>query len=316
MMGYLALAGLAAWQTIQHATAATDYFDRACEKQNVGNAGVEVIGKFEAQHRLIGPLIVSFVGRNFHLPSAEQASGDLKEVPRLYQLEWQEEWLADRWSWLLLGLSLAYLVTAALAHHVERARNVLFALSGISMIFFLVGIMAPVMMISTTVHDFFGEIPILQHKVRSISSVIGELFTSGHWIFGGFITLFSIATPSVKILLTFMAPETSLPGLSLKITEFLNAIDKWSMTDVLVAAVILACFTMESGQGTLVIPCRGLFYFAGYALLSMTTTSLLTNLNSSDTAPPGDSWGQLRIPITKKLVAVAIFVSAVYALKK
>jgi hypothetical protein len=316
MVCYLALAGVAAWQTVLHTNAAADYFDAACEKQNVGNAGAKVISKFVEQHKLIGPIIVSFVKGNFHLPSAKEASDAWAEVPRINLLQAQEETLAQLWTWILLGLSLIYLVVASTVQKMDRGRNVLFALTGISMIFFLVGITATVMMISTTVRDFFGETPILQHKVRSISSVIGELFTSGHWIFGSFITLFSIVTPSLKIILTFIAAETSLPVLSLKITEFLNVIDKWSMTDVFVAAVILACFTIESGVGTRIIPCRGLFYFAGYALLSMTTTSLLTSLNSNDDSIPSNSWGQLKIPVAKKILAVVLFVSAVCMLKK
>lgn len=39
------------------------------------------------------------------------------------------------------------------------------------------------------------------------------------------------------------------------------------------AAVLLACFTIKSAGGTQVIPFRGLYYFAGYCLVSMVTTS-------------------------------------------
>jgi hypothetical protein len=116
------------------------------------------------------------------------------------------------------------------------------------------------------------------------------------------VTLFAAMTPAIPV--------------RMKISKFLNAIDKWSMTDVLVAAVILACFTIESGKATQVIPCRGLYYFAGYALISMFTTSLLVELNSEEKSVADASWGLLKIPYWGKLFGVLLFVSAILALKK
>jgi hypothetical protein len=48
------------------------------------------------------------------------------------------------------------------------------------------------------------------------------------------------------------------------------------MADVFVAAVLLGVFAMKNQQATRAFPCIGLYYFAGYCLLSMMTTVLLS----------------------------------------
>ncbi len=116
---------------------------------------------------------------------------------------------------------------------------------------------------------------VLQEEVRGIAAIIRELFTSGHWVIGGFLLLFSILTPLTKASLTFFITASRNVPLNYKIGQILHSIGKWSMADVFVAGVILALFALKSQGATKSVPCLGLYYFIGYCLLSMTTTTEL-----------------------------------------
>jgi Paraquat-inducible protein A len=306
---YLLAAGFAAWQTVGHTNAEADYFDQICGRKSIGNEGAQVIG----HHGFIGSIFASQM--NLGLPSMKKSTQSLAEIPHLERLDNQEGILAHRWSWILFGLSLLYLMIAAVRPGPERVRNVLFALTCISTIAFSVGMSASAMKIFSIIHNFFGTTPVVQHEVRSIYSVIVALFSSGHWIFAGFLTLFSVVTPSIKIALTFSATLTSSESTNSKISKFLGEIGKWSMADVFVGAVLLSFFVIQSGQATQVVPCRGLYYFAAYCLLSMVTTELLRIVNFQK-APPSDSKAWLSVPTVGGLVGVALFLSAILSLKK
>ncbi|HTB23579.1 MAG TPA: paraquat-inducible protein A [bacterium] len=313
---YLLVASYAGLRTVEYTNAATDHLDQACGMRSLRNEGAQVAEKFTQQHRIIGPVIVSYLYQHAHLPSLRQSTLALAEVRPMDDKAAREEAVAMRWSWALMGLSLAYLLAAVLGSKSDRLRHFLFAFTGVSAVSFVVGITASAMMISTGIKDFFGTTPVIQHEVRSVSSVIVELFVKGHWIFGGFVTLFSVVTPAVKIVLTFLAALTTTESANSKISKFLNAIGKWSMSDVFVAAILLACFTIKSAGGTQVVPFRGLNYFAAYCLLSMIATSLLHLLDFREGTTFFDKGGQLRIPVVSELVATALFLCALYSLRR
>lgn len=315
-LAYLLVASYAALRTVEYTNASTDYLDQSCARKSLGNESAQVAEKFTEQHRFIGPMIVSFMKQHSHLPPLQDSTQALGEVHHLDEKARLVGAVAMNWSWALLGISLAYLLAAGLQSKSDRLRHILFAITGVSAVFFVVGITASAMMIYTSIRDFFGTTPVIQHEVRSVFSVIVELFVKGHWIFAGFITLFSIVTPLVKIVLTFLASMTSMESVNSKLSKFLNAIGKWSMTDVFVAAILLACFTVKSGGSTQVVPFRGLNYFAAYCLLSMIATSLLHELNFGKGTRFFDKGGQLRVPAIAELVGVALFFGAVYSLKK
>jgi paraquat-inducible protein A len=165
------------------------------------------------------------------------------------------------------------------------ARAVLFSLTTVSLCFFIIGIIAPAMVIWTapSIPLASGNLEfVLQHEVRGIAAVIWELLTGGHWIIGGFLLLFSIVTPMTKASLTFFITASRSKSLNFKIGEFLHTIGKWSMADVFVAAVLLALYALKFQEATKSIPCLGLYYFIGYCLLSLTTTELLVHSGATD----------------------------------
>ncbi len=189
------------------------------------------------------------------------------------------------WSWGLLSFSFLYVVSAMALDRRLASRAVLFALTSVSLFCFVVGILAPAMIIWTA-----PEIPlesgklsfVLQHEVRGIWAIIWELLTNGHFIIGGFLLLFSIVTPLTKLTLTWFITGCRSRELNLKIGEFIHTIGKWSMADVFVAAILLALYALKFQEATKSIPCLGLYYFIGYCLLSLTTTEILVNSEVAD----------------------------------
>lgn len=312
---YLAAATFTALRTIEYTNAATSYRDQACALDSLGNDGAQVADKFTESHRLIGPMIVGYLKQHAHLPSLRDSTAALAQAKQFQDVAGRLELMALGWSRCLLAISLVYLLAAVSASKSERLRHFLFALTGVSAVFFMVGISASAMMIFTSIPNFFGTTPVVQHEVRSVASVIVELFVKGHWIFAAFVALFSIATPAVKIVLTFVAALTTSESANSKISKFLNAIGKWSMNDVFVAAILLACFSVKSAGNTQVVPYRGLYYFAAYCLMSMIATSLLHRLKFGEGTMFFDKGGQLRVPVIAELAAIALFLGAVYSLK-
>lgn len=281
---YLLIAGGAAWRTVAHTSAATRCFDQICDKESLQNEGAQFVARYlKAEHPILRPFVWPSIKQALDLPSLQQASHELgTEIPHLAQLAERESALAAWWSWLLLSVSLLYIVAAIALPDSHQTRNVLFALAGVSTILFAVGMAAPAMVILTipSVAVESGKLAfVLQHEVRSILSVIAGLFSAGHWMIGGLLAAFSIVTPLIKTSLTVIATTTASLSLHARITRFLHAIGKWAMADVFVAAVLLAYFALNSQEATKAIPCPGLYYFAGYCLLSMVTTLLLTKLD-------------------------------------
>jgi paraquat-inducible protein A len=313
---YFLIAGVAAWQTIQHTSAATHYFD-----QILNSANAQSLTRLNLQHPIIGPIISPSIKQYLGLASPRKLSPELgTEIPHLAQSLKREASIAAWWSWFLFSISLIYIVAVIVSHSNLRVRNVLFALTSVSTIFFVVGIAAPAMVIFT-----IPNVPsislsfVLQHEVRSIFSAIVGLFSSGHWIIGGLITLFSIITPFTKTFLTIIAITTKSPSVSSRIARFLHTIGKWSMADVFVAAVFLACFALTTLEATKAIPCRGLYYFAGYCLLSMVTTLLLANLNVTSENEPPKLGKQLGVAVTGGLFGAVLFliiVAGIYTFEK
>jgi hypothetical protein len=197
------------------------------------------------------------------------------------------------WSEFLLCLSVFYVVLVLTVERSLTARGTLFALTLVSLVCFVVGILAPAMVIWTVpnIPMATGNLSfIIQHQVRGIAAIIWELLTGGHLIIGGFLLLFSICTPLTKASLTFFVTISKNKAWNYRAGEFLHTIGKWSMADVFVAAVLLALYALKFQQATKSIPCIGLYYFIGYCLLSMTTTELLVHSQEAAGQKAGGLW--------------------------
>ena len=130
----------------------------------------------------------------------------------------------------------------------------------------------------------FGEI-VLQAETRSILGSIQFLLTHRNAPLGLLILLFSVLVPIAKLVTIQLALSTRNGGG--RLTSFLKAIGRWSMLDVFVAAVTVVFFAFTSVRGTDAQVGVGLYFFAGYGLLSLTTTQLFIASQSTRPTKPG-----------------------------
>jgi len=277
---YIGVAAVAAWSVIAHTEASTKAIEQILTTYNMKNEGEQAVDRYAHEHPVLSFFLGSPVKSELKLPSHEEATQALStDVARLLKTVKQESSIAAWWSWFLLCLSSAYVIVLIALERNFTTRPVLFALTCVSVACFFVGILAPAMVIWTapTIPLASGDLSfVLQHQVRGIAAIIWELITTGHWIIGGFLFLFSILTPLTKAALMFFVTGSKSRDLNLKIVQVLHTIGKWSMADVFVAGILLSLYALKAQEATKSIPCLGLYYFIGYCLLSMTTSELLT----------------------------------------
>jgi paraquat-inducible protein A len=279
-MIYVVAAGLAAYNIISHGEASTKAIEKILTTYNMKNEGEQAVDRYSQQHPFLGFLFGSPVKKELELPSqdesAKELSSDIADDLRTVR---KESFVAAWWSWGLLSCSLFYVIAVIAFERSFSTRAVIFSLTSVSVVCFVIGIFAPAMVIWTApvIPMASGNLTfVVQHQVRGIAAIIWELLTGGHLIIGGFLLLFSIITPMTKATLTYFATACPSKEINYKIGSFLHTIGKWSMADVFVAAVLLSLYALKFQQATKSIPCLGLYYFIGYCLLSLGTTELLT----------------------------------------
>ena len=276
---YIGVATLCSLNIITRTQASTKAIEHILTTYNMKNEGSLAVDRYTKEHPILGGLFGGPVKSELELPSHEESVKELSTdvAQDLKTVRQQSSWAAW-WSYALINLSLLYVVVVIALERSFIARAVLFALASVGVFCFVIGVLAPAMVIWTTpsIPMESGNLSfVLQHQVRGIAAIIWELLTKGHWVVGGFLLLFSIITPLTKASLTFLATASHSKTLNFKISEFLHSIGKWSMADVFVAGVLLSLFALKAQEATKSIPCLGLYYFIGYCMLSMTTTELL-----------------------------------------
>jgi paraquat-inducible protein A len=278
---YAVGAVLSGMAIIGHTQASTKAIEGVLTTYSLKNEGEKTLEDYKKEHPILGMFMGSTVSHELELPSKEQADAALYSDVVHYLKEVRKESSAAAWSsWALVSLSLLYVITVVAWERRFTARAVLFALTTVSVVFFVIGIFAPAMVIWTapSIPLATGNLEfVVQHQVRGIAAIIWELLSAGHFIIGGFLLLFSIVTPLTKVALTYFVTASENKELNRKVGEFLHTIGKWSMADVFVAAVLLALYALKFQEATKSIPCLGLYYFIGYCILSLSTTELMVH---------------------------------------
>ena len=177
------------------------------------------------------------------------------------------------WSgWLLLGISLAFLtLKATRARRSEQGplRGLALHLTGGSAIFLLVGIVAPMLtVVAQTEVTLLGEV-VFQYESRSIIGTARHLASGGNFPIALLLFAFSVLIPVAKLLLSFVALGRIGKRSKQRALNCIRLIGKWSMTDVFVVAIVLAFLSTESKAFTDAALGPGLYFFAGYGLLSL-----------------------------------------------
>ena len=180
--------------------------------------------------------------------------------------------------WLLLGLSVAFVavvVARERAGNRTRSPSLVRHLFGVSSVFLLVGLLAPILTVVVREEVALLGRVVLQYETKGIITTIHKLFVVGNYFVAVLLLLFSVILPVLKILLSLVAlgmPASSTHRLSVTLV---NVIARWSMTDVFVVAVLLAFLTADTAQLTDATLGPGLYFFAGYGLLSIAAGQLM-----------------------------------------
>ncbi len=220
-----------------------------------------------------------------------EMAGQLADAIEMAQLH---EARATGTAWLLLGLSIAFLTAVIVT--VERGRRtrsvvIIRHLFGVSSIFLLVGLLAPILTI--VAHEeivLLGRV-VLQYESKGIITTIHKLYLVKSFFLASLLLLFSVLLPALKVLLSLAALELGHSGTRRTSELLVKAIGRWSMTDVFVVAVLLTFLTADTAQLTDASLGPGLYYFAGYGLLSIAAGQLMIGYEGNST-PPSVAGGQ------------------------
>ncbi|MCG8428970.1 MAG: paraquat-inducible protein A [Chromatiales bacterium] len=170
-----------------------------------------------------------------------------------------------------LALLFAYLVRCDLG-------DMAYAALLVAMIALAVGLSAPILSLAAS-----KELPVLgetvfQFQSKGVLSTITALQSVGNLWLAAILFLFSVVIPVVKSLLVGMTFFARTHHLSLKGLNLVRHIGKWSMADVFVVAILVAFFS-SNGKGLTDAEVQaGLYFFAGYVVLSVLATQLIDKL--------------------------------------
>src|SRR5665213_1775944 len=181
----------------------------------------------------------------------------------------------------LLGFTLIFLFVAGGGEGSPAEINLrkIHALLAVSLIFFALGIFLPVLTaVVKGEHALIGGF-IIQTTSKGIVSTVVTLFKSGNWVIGVLLTGFSICIPIFKGVATLVACGTGSSEKRTRLGRLLEAVGKWALTDVLVAAVLLGCFSLnalhEDSGGIVAVPRFAFGFFVLYCILAARTAYLL-----------------------------------------
>lgn len=115
-------------------------------------------------------------------------------------------------------------------------------------------------------------------QMKSIFSVIKLLFKQGNIVVGTVILLFSVVTPLLKIIFSFLCLYTPLHRSKI-ILFFIHKLSKWSMLDVFVVAIFMAFLSYKnmdtSGAEVTTNILMGGYYFLSFVLISIISSYLI-----------------------------------------
>lgn len=180
--------------------------------------------------------------------------------------------------WLLVGLSVAFLaVVVSTERRGQRNASpvIIRHLFGVSGVFLLVGLLAPIL--TVVAHEeiaLLGRV-VLQFESKGIITTIHKLYLVGSYFLASLLLLFSVLLPVLKIFFSMVALQLGHSRMRRASVLMIKVIGRWSMTDVFVVAVMLAFLTADTAQLTDATLGPGLYFFAGYGLLSIAAGQMM-----------------------------------------
>lgn len=107
-------------------------------------------------------------------------------------------------------------------------------------------------------------------ETPSLVDLVVGLHAAGDVVLAAVVALFSLAFPAAKMLILFLAACGSLPPHRLKLLSLLG---KWSMTDVMLVALVI--FAAKTSGLAVALTLPGLWFFAGSTVLSALAALLI-----------------------------------------
>jgi len=196
------------------------------------------------------------------------------------------------YSWIIGALSLTVLLLVFLFHYNSEVwyKAVAVTLIGISSIMLMVGLFVPMIEIGCFYDDlhipldvnilgmsmdfsqtFEGRINFF-YQSKSIMGVISLLFKNGNGLVGICILMFSVVIPFLKLIFQAAVLFNTKLHKRKQLRNVVSYLGKFSMADVFIAAIFLAYFalsSMQTGVETDSSSLPGMYFFLGYALLSI-----------------------------------------------
>lgn len=206
-----------------------------------------------------------------------QESAELEEVVESYSKHRRNASLA---SWGLVGVAVMLLGLG----YFQGAKGIQNAISKhlllISLLFLSIGLLTPVFSLVVSQNVPVLEQIVLKQDSKGILDTIMALFGANQAFVALLLFIFSVTTPLLKTVLTFLV--LSGRDRSGSIARFVKTVGKWSMADVFVVALLLAIFSLSSDGLTDARLGIGLYFFAGYVLLSLLATQFMVLPKLSD----------------------------------
>lgn len=128
--------------------------------------------------------------------------------------------------------------------------------------------------------NFNGSVNAFE-ATRSLLQTMNELVSHEHVVVGLLIGLFGVIIPVVKITLTLIALFAAPGRAKSNFLRISSLLSKWSMSDVLLMAILVAFFTVNANVQTLntirmtAELASGFYFFTGYCLLAIVAGQLM-----------------------------------------
>ncbi len=119
-----------------------------------------------------------------------------------------------------------------------------------------------------------GEVT-LSYESKSIYTTITKLFTQHNYLIALLVLLFSVMIPLLKALVLIGYGFFKESGIAKQSVVWIEKIGKWSMADVFIVALLVVLFSTRQDIHTSLKVEVGLYFFAGYVMLSMLGSTLL-----------------------------------------
>ncbi len=209
-------------------------------------------------------------------------SDDLQEIVK--QKKFKQS--CGKSAWQLTGVFfICTLILTGLAYAYRSDWcDMAYAMLGASIIALVVGLVTPILTVSATQDiPVIGE-TVLQFQSKGIISTIVGLKHAGNIWLAMLLFLFSVLIPIIKTSLVTATIFSRGHKLSQKGLNWSRSIGKWSMTDVFVVAVLVVFFANEQEGLTQAEVQVGLYFFAGYVVLSLLGTSIISRHLSVENA--------------------------------